>query len=145
MTGHARVENRHSTVVTRSQEETEALGTRLGATLGEGDTLLLVGDLGAGKTTLVRGIARGLGIDPEEVSSPTFVLINEYRGRLTLHHVDLYRLEGAAVDDLGLEELSGSGGVVVIEWAERLTRPIADAIRIRIADKGDTVREIVIE
>ena len=145
MTGHSRVENRHSTVVTRSQEETEALGARLGATLGAGDTLLLVGDLGAGKTTLVRGIARGLGIDPEEVSSPTFVLINEYRGRLTLHHVDLYRLEGAAVDDLGLEELSAGGGVVVIEWAERLTRPVPNAIRIRIADQGDTVREIGIE
>ena len=145
MTRDSSATSRHSTVVTRSQEETEGLGERLGTTLGPGATLLLVGDLGAGKTTLVRGIAKGLGVDPDEVSSPTFVLINEYRGRLTLHHVDLYRIEGAAVDDLGLEELAGSGGVVVIEWADRLPRPFPGAIRITIADKGETVREIVVE
>jgi tRNA threonylcarbamoyladenosine biosynthesis protein TsaE len=134
-----------STFVTRSPEETELLGERLGSTLKPGSTLLLVGDLGAGKTTLVRGIARGLGIEPEEVNSPTFVLINEYRGRLAMYHVDLYRIEGPAIDDLGLEELSASGGVVVIEWADRLTRPPQDAIRITIADKGETVREIVVD
>jgi tRNA threonylcarbamoyladenosine biosynthesis protein TsaE len=132
-------------ITTRSELETTNLGESLGRSLEPGSTLLLVGDLGAGKTTLVRGIAKGLGVDPDEVSSPTFVLINEYRGRVTLHHVDLYRIDGAAIDDLGLEELSASGGVVVIEWADRLPRLFAGAVRITIADKGDTVREIVVE
>ena len=133
------------TVTTHSAEETEALGERLGAGLGPGAVLLLDGDLGAGKTTLVRGLARGLGIDPQEVSSPTFVLINEYRGRITLHHVDLYRLEGAAVDDLGLDDLGDGEGVVVIEWAERLPRPIPGATAVKIADQGGDVREITID
>jgi tRNA threonylcarbamoyladenosine biosynthesis protein TsaE len=130
---------------TRSELETVAFGERLGRTLHPGSTLLLIGDLGAGKTALVRGIAAGLGLDPAEVSSPTFVLINEYRGRVTLHHVDLYRVEGAAVDDLGLEEIPAGGGVLVIEWADRLPRPIADAARITITDKGNNVREILVE
>jgi tRNA threonylcarbamoyladenosine biosynthesis protein TsaE len=132
-------------VTTRSELETTAFGERLGRTLQPGSTLLLVGDLGAGKTALVRGIAKGVGLDPDEVSSPTFVLVNEYRGRLTLHHADLYRVEGAAVDDLGLEELSAGGGVLVIEWADRMPRPFADAVRITITNKGDNVREILVE
>ncbi len=131
-------------VTTRSAEETEALGERLAARLGPGAVLLLDGDLGTGKTTLVRGLARGLGIDPEKVSSPTFVLVNEYRGRLTLYHVDLYRLEGAAVDDLGLEDLGDGGGVVVVEWAGRLPRSIPGAIAVTIADNGGDEREITI-
>jgi tRNA threonylcarbamoyladenosine biosynthesis protein TsaE len=133
------------TITTRSELETIAFGERLGRTLRPGSTVLLVGDLGAGKTALVRGIAAGLGLDAGEVSSPTFVLVNEYRGRVTLHHVDLYRIEGAAVDDLGLEEIPASGGVLVIEWADRLPRPLADAVRITITDRGDDVREILIE
>lgn len=133
------------TVTTHSQEETEALGERLGAAIEPGAVVLLRGDLGAGKTTFVRGLARGLGVDPAEVTSPTFVLINEYRGRLTLHHVDLYRIEGAAVDDLGLEELADDGGAVVIEWAERLPRPVPGAVRISITDEGESSREIRIE
>ena len=83
---------------------------------------MLHGDLGAGKTAFVRGLAAGLGANPDDVSSPTFVLIQHYKGRTPLVHVDLYRLEtGAAIDDLGLEELA-SGAVVAIEWAERLPR-----------------------
>lgn len=105
--------------ITVSEAETEAAGTRLAASLGPGAVVLLYGDLGAGKTALTRGIAQGLGIDPAEVSSPTFTLVQEYHGRLTLFHVDLYRLEEREVDDLGLEELVLGDGVVVIEWAER--------------------------
>jgi tRNA threonylcarbamoyladenosine biosynthesis protein TsaE len=130
---------------TRSETETVELGERLAASLQPGATLLLHGDLGAGKTALIRGLARGLGIDPMEVSSPTFVLIQEYTGRLKLYHVDLYRVEPAAVDDLGLEELAGGSAVVVIEWAERLPRPVPGAIRLTIADRGGTVREILLE
>jgi tRNA threonylcarbamoyladenosine biosynthesis protein TsaE len=125
------------TVTTHSQEETADVGRRLAATLDRGSVLLLVGDLGAGKTALVRGLAEGLGVAPEEVSSPTFTLMQEYRGgRVPLIHVDLYRLNDAReIDELGLEEL-GLDSVLAIEWAEKLPRPIAEAVEIRI-DHGD--------
>ena len=111
-------------VVTASERETFTLGENLARTLTPGTFVLLHGDLGAGKTALVRGIASGLGADPDDVSSPTFVLVQHYKGRVPLTHVDLYRLENsAAIDDLGLEEMA-DGGVVAIEWAERLPRPI---------------------
>ena len=125
------------TVTTHSQEETAAVGRRLADSFAAGSVLLLVGDLGAGKTALVRGLAEGLGVPPEEVSSPTFTLMQEYRGgRVPLIHVDLYRLNDAReIDDLGLEEI-GLNSVLAIEWAEKLPRPIADAIEVRI-DHGD--------
>src|SRR5205807_6445893 len=112
------------TITTHSQDETADVGRQLASTLGRGSVLLLVGDLGAGKTALVRGLAEGLGVAPEEVSSPTFTLMQEYRGgRITLIHVDLYRLDDAReIDELGLEEL-GMENVLAIEWAEKLPRP----------------------
>jgi len=120
-------------ITTHSESETADVGRRLAQRLEAGSVVLLVGDLGAGKTALVRGLAEGLGITPEEVSSPTFTLMQEYRGgRVTLIHVDLYRLNDAReIDDLGLEEL-GLDSVLAIEWAEKLPRPIADAIEVRI-------------
>ena len=126
-----------TTVTTHSQDETADIGRRLAPTLNAGSVLLLVGDLGAGKTALVRGLAEGLGVRPDEVSSPTFTLMQEYRGgRVPLIHVDLYRLNDAReIDELGLEEL-GLNSVLAIEWAEKLPRPIADAIEVRI-DHGD--------
>jgi tRNA threonylcarbamoyladenosine biosynthesis protein TsaE len=126
-----------TTVTTHSQDETADVGRRLAPTLNAGSVLLLVGDLGAGKTALVRGLADGLGVPPDEVSSPTFTLMQEYRGgRVPLIHVDLYRLNDAReIDELGLEEL-GLTSVLAIEWAEKLPRPIADAIEVRI-DHGD--------
>ena len=106
---------------------------------------MLHGDLGAGKTAFVRGLAAGLGANPDDVSSPTFVLIQHYKGRTPLVHVDLYRLEtGAAIDDLGLEELA-SGAVVAIEWAERLPRKIGGSVTVRIDDLGSDQRRITIE
>jgi tRNA threonylcarbamoyladenosine biosynthesis protein TsaE len=132
-------------VTTSSEQETFALGRRVGATLSPGTFLLLHGDLGAGKTAFVRGVAAGLGGDPGDVSSPTFVLIQHYDGRTPLVHVDLYRLEsGAAVDDLGLEELAG-GAVVAIEWAERLPRPLEGSLLVRIEDLGGEQRRITVE
>ena len=106
-------------VVTSTEEDTSAEGERLAARLGAGDVVLLFGDLGAGKTAFVRGMAQGLGASPEEVSSPTFTLVQEYHGRVTLYHVDLYRLDPPEIDDLGLEELVCGDGIVAIEWADR--------------------------
>jgi tRNA threonylcarbamoyladenosine biosynthesis protein TsaE len=128
---------------TTSEEETTAAGERFAATLSPGDVVLLYGELGAGKTAFVRGMARGLGASSDDVSSPTFTLIQEYRGaKVTLHHVDLYRLQPIEVDDLGLDELIAGGDIVAIEWAERwLGRP-ADAIEVRIEDRGADRREI---
>jgi tRNA threonylcarbamoyladenosine biosynthesis protein TsaE len=101
---------------------------------------LLLGDLGAGKTAFVRGLAEGLAVSPDEVSSPTFTLMQEYRGgRVPLLHVDLYRLnDPREVDDLGLDELAADA-VLAIEWAEKLPRPPDNAIRVRIEHgEGDT-------
>jgi tRNA threonylcarbamoyladenosine biosynthesis protein TsaE len=132
-------------VTTNSEQETFALGRNVAKTVSPGTFVLLHGDLGAGKTAFVRGMAAGLGANPEEVSSPTFVLIQHYKGRTPLVHVDLYRLEsGAAVDDLGLEELA-SGAVVAIEWADRLPRPIGDAVIVKIEDLGGDSRGITID
>lgn len=107
--------------------------------------LLLSGELGAGKTAFVRGIAEGLGIDPDEVTSPTFTLVHEYRGgRLPLVHVDLYRLERTELDEIGFDAELASQGVLAIEWAERLVRAPRDAIRIVIEDAGEDARVIEI-
>jgi tRNA threonylcarbamoyladenosine biosynthesis protein TsaE len=125
------------TVVTHSEAETSAVGSDLARSLSAGSVVLLSGDLGAGKTAFVRGLATGLGIDPEVVSSPTFTLIQEYRGgQLPLHHVDLYRLQSVEVDDLGLDDLTLEGGVTAIEWPDRLPRAFASAVRVQI-DHGD--------
>jgi tRNA threonylcarbamoyladenosine biosynthesis protein TsaE len=104
--------------VTAAVEDTERLGERLAAGLVAGDVLVLSGPLGSGKTRFVAGLARGLGVR-SRVRSPSFTLLNEYRGALRLHHLDLYRLEGADVDGLGLEELVDEGALVA-EWGERL-------------------------
>jgi tRNA threonylcarbamoyladenosine biosynthesis protein TsaE len=132
-----------SSLVTRSEDETASAGERLARSLSPGDVILLYGELGAGKTAFVRGLARGLGGQPDEVSSPTFTLIQEYASpRGTLYHVDLYRLEPGEVDDLGLEELVGGDGIVAIEWAERWRGRPEDAIEVRIEDQGEDSRTI---
>ncbi|MBI3248371.1 MAG: tRNA (adenosine(37)-N6)-threonylcarbamoyltransferase complex ATPase subunit type 1 TsaE [Deltaproteobacteria bacterium] len=102
---------------TVSPEETKTWGTRLGRLLFPSAVVGLDGDLGAGKTCFVKGLATGLGIDEDEVSSPTFTLIAEHaRGRMPLYHVDLYRLEGADVEEIGIEEYLFGQGVAAIEW-----------------------------
>ena len=128
-----------------SEDETRAIAVRLAKDLAAGSILLLSGDLGAGKTAFVRGLAEGLGIKADEVTSPTFTLVHEYRGgRLPLIHVDLYRLERADLDEIGLDEDLAARGVVAIEWAERLTRPVLDAVLVKIVDQGDDRRSIEI-
>lgn len=129
--------------VTRSELETAAVARELAGRLEAGSVVLLSGNLGAGKTAFVRGLAEGLGIDPEEVSSPTFTLIHEYRGgRLTLYHADLYRLERAATDDLGLEELGVRDGVLAIEWPDRLTHSLPNAVIVDIEIVDDQTRKV---
>jgi tRNA threonylcarbamoyladenosine biosynthesis protein TsaE len=132
-------------VVTGGEADTADAGERFAARIEAGDVILLYGDLGAGKTAFVRGLARGLGASPDDVSSPTFTLIQEYRGRLTLQHVDLYRLRPGEVPDLGLDEFSSAGDVVAIEWAERWNDAPDAAWQIRISDEGGDRREIRIE
>jgi tRNA threonylcarbamoyladenosine biosynthesis protein TsaE len=133
--------------VTRSEDETERLAAELARTFRGGEVVLLTGELGAGKTAFVRGLARGLGAEPGEVASPTFVLLTSYAGRLTLHHADLYRLSlGRSEEGLGLEELPGPRGVLAVEWAERLTHaPWAEPLRVRLSHEGADARRIVIE
>ena len=132
--------------LTRSEEETRAVAHELAAHLEPADIVLLSGNLGAGKTAFVRGMAVGLGINPDDVSSPTFTLVHEYRGgRLTLYHVDLYRLDNAATDDLGLEELGVADGVLAIEWPDRLSHEMPSAIAVAIEIMGDMERRITID
>ena len=132
--------------ITKSDTETQNLAREFASTLHAGDVLLLSGDLGAGKTTFVRGLAEGLGIDPGDVSSPTFTLLHEYRGgRLTLYHAELYRLDKTATDDLGLEETGVRDGVLAIEWPDRLSHDLAGARVIRFDVVEDVSRRITID
>jgi tRNA threonylcarbamoyladenosine biosynthesis protein TsaE len=132
-------------VLSNAVEDTHALGRRLGERLEPGTVVLLYGDLGVGKTAFVRGLAEGLGADPDEVSSPTFTIVQEYRGRLPLYHADLYRLQaGPETEDLGLEELVAAGGVLAIEWAERFGAEGAGTLSVRIEDLGEDRRRITI-
>jgi tRNA threonylcarbamoyladenosine biosynthesis protein TsaE len=134
------------TSITHSEEETAAAGRQLAARLAAGAIVLLWGDLGAGKTAFVRGLAEGLGIDPAEVSSPTFTLVQEYRGgRLTLYHVDLYRLQSGEVADLGLDDLTLDDAVTAIEWPDRLPRPFEGAVSVRLEHVDETARRISID
>ena len=131
-------------LVAVSPEETAAAGERLGARLGPGDVVALTGELGAGKTCFVQGLARGLGVTTA-ATSPTFVLVNEYRGRVPVHHVDLYRTQSLTeLLDLGLEEMLDDG-VTLIEWADRCEPLLpARAIRVHIDGVGDEPRRICI-
>ena len=136
-------------VVSRNQSETFDLGEDLGRDLSGGEIILLNGPLGAGKTMLVKGIAAALGIDQEDVTSPSFTLVNPHPGRLLLYHIDLYRLdEGAtAAHAVDLDEiLTDENAVVIIEWAERLGNyPLPENVwRISISGDGDEPRRIAI-
>ena len=131
---------------TESEEETRNVATALAGRLTPGAVILLHGDLGAGKTAFVRGLAEGLGVSDDPVSSPTFTLVHEYTGgRVPLYHADLYRLpDGASLDDLGLDEVAEEG-VLAIEWPERLARDIPGSIDVRIDIVSDTGRLITID
>jgi tRNA threonylcarbamoyladenosine biosynthesis protein TsaE len=130
---------------TASEEQTIALGERLARDLRPGDVVMLIGNLGAGKTTLAKGIVKGLGAAaPDEVSSPTFTLIHEYGEPPRVYHVDLYRLDDAeAVATLGLDEIFERRAIVLIEWGERFPSLMPDErIEIRLQPGGEDEREI---
>jgi tRNA threonylcarbamoyladenosine biosynthesis protein TsaE len=133
-----------SVVISESEQATVDLGANLARSLGPGDVVLLEGELGAGKTAFVRGLAIGLGAPEDDVSSPTFTLVQEYRGRVPFVHADLYRISGAEAADLGLEEL-GRDGVVAVEWAAKLVRKPAGAVEVAIEDLGGDRRRITIQ
>ena len=129
--------------VSRSARETQALGARLGARLGRGDVVACIGPLGSGKTCFLQGLARGLGV-MTDVTSPTFVLVNQYWGRLPVYHVDAYRT-GSLTElvDLGLEEMFHGEGVTVVEWADKLLPLLPPrTVTVTIAGLGDEPRQI---
>lgn len=131
------------TVVCDSEEATADLGHRLADSLQPSDVIALVGNLGAGKTRLVQAICEALGVDRREVTSPTFVLIQEYAGRLPVYHFDTYRLRDLdAFLELGAEEILAGDGVCLIEWADRVPEVLpTDHLRIEITAIGPTDRE----
>ena len=135
--------------ITHAAEETFELGRQVGQQLRGGEILLLSGPLGAGKTMFVKGLAGALGLDTQEVTSPSFTLVNPYLGKFTIYHIDLYRLDegAAAAQAVDLEELlSDERAVIVIEWAERLgNHPLPGNVwRISLTGDGDDPRQIII-
>ena len=131
---------------TNSDKETEAIGEQFGRTVADGTVVAMYGDLGAGKTAFVRGMARGMGID-ERVSSPTFTIVNEYLGDRTLIHFDMYRLGSAdELFDIGWEDYLARGAVCAVEWSENVEEAFyGDEIRLTIEKTSDTSRKITIE
>ncbi len=131
-------------VTTGSREETEHVGELLGRAAARDDVIALWGELGSGKTTLVRGIARGLGIDEREVTSPTFVIVREHEGgRLPLFHVDLYRLAPGDTPSTGWEEALSVRGVTAIEWPDRVDRWLpADRLDVHLTTAGENERHL---
>ena len=134
------------TFASRDPAETQAIGERLGARLTAGAVIACTGELGAGKTCFLQGLARGLGVTGD-VTSPTFVLVNQYRGRTPIYHLDAYRT-GSLTElvDLGLEEMLHGDGVTVIEWADKLLPLLpARTIHVHLQGLGDEPREITID
>ncbi len=133
---------------TENPEETQSLGEELGKKLKPGSVIALIGDLGSGKTCLTQGIARGVGIAPHEVvSSPSYILINEYTGKIPIYHIDLYRIETSEeIAELGLGEYVDGLGICIIEWADRMQDDLPDTcIMVHITWEDENSRSIKIE
>jgi len=130
-----------------SCEETHRIGFEIGKTIPVPGVVLLRGTLGAGKTTLTRGIAEGLGLtDTDRVCSPSFTLVNIYQGHCPIYHVDLYRLSGPRdLYSIGIDDFIGKDGVTIVEWSERLTDLFPDAVEIEITDAGGDSRVLYVQ
>ena len=136
------------TFQTHSPEETQAIGEQIGEMLNAGHVISLVGDLGTGKTCLTQGMARGIGIAPNEVvNSPSYTLINEYGGKIPIYHIDLYRLKHhGEIVDLGLEEYLEGDGICIIEWADRMSELLpGNRIQITITWVDESTRTIELQ
>jgi tRNA threonylcarbamoyladenosine biosynthesis protein TsaE len=134
-------------VKTKSREETIRFGEQLAATLNAGDIVALTGELGSGKTTLVKGIAKGLGVKNHRyVNSPSFVIIKEYQGRVPLYHFDVFRLDSPSeIDELSFEEYFYKDGICVVEWADRIRKLLPKKhIEVKIKMVKENIREIKI-
>src|ERR1700730_3628775 len=130
-------------VTSSSARETKSWGRRLASLLEGGELLGFTGELGAGKTCFIKGLARGLSLREEDILSPTFTMIQEHHGRLPLYHIDLYRLEQVALDDLGLREYLFSEAIAAVEWFERLREARdLECLKISIAYAGANSRRI---
>ncbi len=131
-------------VITSSPEQTWKIGEMLGARLDAGDTICLYGDLGAGKTSFSYGIALGLEVETQYITSPTFTFVNEYKGRVPFYHIDLYRLKDPEeLENIGFEEYIDSDGVTVIEWAERAEDELpVECLSVYLSHVDDHSREI---
>ncbi|MBW2409578.1 MAG: tRNA (adenosine(37)-N6)-threonylcarbamoyltransferase complex ATPase subunit type 1 TsaE [Deltaproteobacteria bacterium] len=135
----------HIQIITHSAAETQNLGRILGAAIEQAIIIALIGDLGSGKTAFVQGLAKGLDVSEKYyITSPTFTLINEYRGRLPFYHADLYRIEHISeLEDLGLDEALHSDVVIAIEWAEKLSQDmLSNHLQLRLEIIGDNERRI---
>jgi tRNA threonylcarbamoyladenosine biosynthesis protein TsaE len=131
-------------IMTNTPEETGEFAERLARYLKAGDVITLEGDLGAGKTTFTKGLAKGLGVK-KTVNSPTFTIIKEYKGRMPLYHMDVYRLDDS-FEDLGFEEYFEGGGVTVVEWAHLIEDQLPqELLGLSIYREGDTTRKIVLK
>jgi tRNA threonylcarbamoyladenosine biosynthesis protein TsaE len=144
-TRNRKPENYSGEIITHSPDETFTFAKRIGEQLQGGEVFLLKGELGAGKTVFAKGVAAGLGINPAEVTSPSFTLVNAHEGRLRFYHIDLYRLDAGSQSALGLEEiLDDDKAVTVIEWAERLRVVPAGATEVEMSHVSESERKISI-
>lgn len=134
-------------VISHSELETEGLAAKLVGTFRPGDVLILIGELGSGKTAFTRGLAKALGIDEDKVTSPSFTLVNEYPADTPLYHFDLYRLEDTGeLQEIGWEEYLSRAGIVAVEWGERMEHLLEEQYyRITFKTVGETDRQIEIE
>lgn len=132
-------------LISKSEEETKEIGYRIGKRLKRGDVVCIHGELGAGKTTLIKGIANAIGIDERDITSASFTIIAEHNGSIPLYHIDLYRVANKDVHELGLHEYMDKDGITVIEWAERAEGELPDKrieVRIDYEDEGTRVIDL---
>ncbi len=138
------IKREEKTYISRSEQETESIGEGLAKVVSDGELIVLTGPLGAGKTRFVMGMARGLGLDPAQVNSPSYTLVNEYHGARDLYHLDLYRLEGEEdLHNIGWDDYLSRDGMVVVEWGERAGELLPpQRIEVHIEIISETERRI---